>query len=197
MNAFVQARCRNMHEAEWVTAFAAGKLLGVTKARVHQLMKDHSAYQLECFQLDGTGQWLITRDSLERLAASSFGCSSGSDPTKATENQLGEGTSMSDGEMLPDLDEALLKALAKLVLAGKRPTAGEVLEQAKSMMPDEFDSVQPRRVSSRLKQYGLKTRKSNGRHEYKDIGGDQLRRIKTVYGLQPGNELRRIKLKET
>ena len=84
-NAFVQARCRNLHEANWVTAFAAGKLLGVTKARVHQLMKDHNAYQLECFQLDGTGQWLITRDSLERLAAGSFGCSSGSDPTKATE----------------------------------------------------------------------------------------------------------------
>jgi hypothetical protein len=82
----------------------------------------------------------------------------------------------------PAEDEALLRAIAKLVLTGARPTVGEVWAAANEIDPGLFRSCSLKRVSVKLGHYGLKTQKSHGVRRYDSSEAD-LRRVQERYGI--------------
>jgi hypothetical protein len=88
-------------------------------------------------------------------------------------------------DQTPDHDEKLLRVLAESVRLGVRPTAGEILEQARSGESESFHRWSARAAAEHLRRYGVHTRKTGGRRVYADVTPDQLRSIqfKRIMGL--------------
>jgi hypothetical protein len=82
----------------------------------------------------------------------------------------------------PPEDETLLRAMAKLVLTGARPTASEALTAATEIDPGLFRSWSAKGAAVRLGQYGLKTQKSHGVRRY-DASVADLRLVQERYGI--------------
>ena len=87
---------------------------------------------------------------------------------------------------MPDHDEVLLRILTENIRTGYAPTAGEIRDKAEKAEPNMFKSWSPKRVSSHLKRYGLKTNKSAGRKVYGRVTPDDLRKIQTAYAVDLG-----------
>lgn len=89
----------------------------------------------------------------------------------------------------PD-DELLLLALARALLSGVHPTASELLAEVQQEDSAMFRNWSPRAVSTHLARYGIRSRKSHGRHLFTPTESDLLR-VQTNYGiplgLDPGN----------
>jgi len=87
-------------------------------------------------------------------------------------------------ESIPDADETLLRIVADAVRAGDRLTPHEILEKALEAEPAIFKLWQPRRVTARLKSYGIPAaRKIGSRREFRDVTPELLRRIQESYGI--------------
>jgi len=82
----------------------------------------------------------------------------------------------------PPDDEALLRALARAVGSGIAPTAGELLETVGDVEPSLFKTWSARTVAAHLGRYGLRSRKTNGRHIFAPSPAD-LRRVQESYGI--------------
>lgn len=82
----------------------------------------------------------------------------------------------------PPDDEALLRALARAVGSGIAPTAGEILAVVRDAEPSVFKTWREKGVSAHLKRYGIKSRKTNGRHIFDPSPADLLR-VQTNYGI--------------
>lgn len=89
-------------------------------------------------------------------------------------------------EQAPEADEAVLEALASLVLAGSAPTSGQILERARQADPSLLDNWVPNTVTQRLGNYGLATpKKVGGKRAYRSVLPTLLR-IQERYGLDLG-----------
>lgn len=86
----------------------------------------------------------------------------------------------------PEADEVLLRQLACAVRMGSRPTAGELLEQAKAIDSFGFKTWSPKGVAARLKRYGIRTSKTGGRKCYGTTTLSDLQRIERSYGMDLG-----------
>jgi hypothetical protein len=85
-----------------------------------------------------------------------------------------------------EADEILLEILTEHVQNGQFPTAGEILKLAKERDNATFDKWSSRGVSSRLKAYGIRTKKSKGKKVFRDVTMPQLRQIQMNYGIDLG-----------
>ena len=83
-----------------------------------------------------------------------------------------------------DIDLTLLTILASGMKQGKLMTNKEILEDARDDDGTTFKSWSPRGIGSRLRAFGLRTQKSNGRRIYRDI--DKLIDIQRRHGLDLG-----------
>lgn len=82
----------------------------------------------------------------------------------------------------PPDDEALLRALARAVGSGIAPTAGELLATVQDAEPSLFKNWSARTVAAHLGRYGLRSRKTNGRHIFDPATGELLR-VQQSYGI--------------
>jgi hypothetical protein len=82
-------------------------------------------------------------------------------------------------------DEAILQAVAATVRTGRLKTAGEVLAAVQSQEPALFRHWSARRIANRLRNYGLKSRPSQGRQIF-DPSLSDLLRIQDSYGFRLG-----------
>ena len=83
----------------------------------------------------------------------------------------------------PPDDEVLLQALAQAVRGGVAPTAGELLVTVQAVEPSLFHNWSARAVSAHLGRYGLRSRKSNGRHVFGPTDTDLLQ-LQTNYSIE-------------
>jgi hypothetical protein len=88
-------------------------------------------------------------------------------------------------DVIPDVDETLLRALAERRLKGDTPQPKDVLEAAREVDDVGFRHWSPKGVSNVLKRYGVKTSVLHGRKVYRTDLGDLLR-IQSTYGLSLG-----------
>ena len=86
-------------------------------------------------------------------------------------------------EQIPACDEVLLRILAEAVSSGGKPTCAELLELARQEDPQGFKFFGPRGVSSHLRHYGFRTKKTNGLKRYADVDLNQFVKIQTSYGV--------------
>ena len=95
-------------------------------------------------------------------------------------------TSAADSRELAtsDIDNTLLTILASKLRRGALPTNKEILDAARDEDSITFKSWSDRGIGSRLRAFGLRTSKSNGRRVYRDI--DKLRDIERRHGLDFG-----------
>jgi hypothetical protein len=89
-------------------------------------------------------------------------------------------------DQIPDADETLLEILTAEILRGRHPTPSEILEQAQERDQTTFTRWVPRTVSTRLKNYDIRTRKVDRRRAFRDTTIDDLARIETNYGIDLG-----------
>ena len=82
----------------------------------------------------------------------------------------------------PPEDEMLLRALARSVAVFNWLTAAELLGLVQDEDAATFRNWSPRGVASRLSRYGIRSRKSNGRHLFKPSTTDLLR-VQENYGI--------------
>lgn len=82
----------------------------------------------------------------------------------------------------PPDDEALLRALARAVGSGIAPTAAELLATVQAAEPSVFKTWRERGVSSHLKRYGIRSRRTNGRNIFDPSPADLLR-VQANYGI--------------
>jgi len=82
----------------------------------------------------------------------------------------------------PPEDEMLLRALARSVAASMRLTAGELLREVQGEDSATFRNWSPRAVANRFSRYGIRSRKSNGRHVFTPSAADLLR-VQANYGI--------------
>jgi hypothetical protein len=82
----------------------------------------------------------------------------------------------------PPDDEVLLLALAQAVRSLHRPTAGELLAVAQQQEPSLFAKWSARAVSAHLARYGIRSRKTDGRHVFDPATADLLR-VQESYGI--------------
>jgi hypothetical protein len=85
----------------------------------------------------------------------------------------------------PPDDEALLQALAAAAGRGDRPTAGELLAEVQQADPAMFRGWSARGVSTHLARYGLRSKKTQGRHIFDPRPGDLLG-VQQSYGIDLG-----------
>jgi len=88
----------------------------------------------------------------------------------------------------PPDDELLLLALARALASGVHPTAGELLAEVQQEDAAMFRNWSPRGVSTHLGRYGIKSRKTHGRHLFTPTESDLLR-VQTNYGIDLGQKL--------
>jgi len=81
----------------------------------------------------------------------------------------------------PD-DEVLLLALARAARDRVRPTAGELLAVAQQQEPSLFAKWSARAVAAHLARYGIRSRKTDGRHVFDPATADLLR-VQRSYGI--------------
>jgi len=88
----------------------------------------------------------------------------------------------------PEADEILLVILTEALKEGRIVTPGDILKAAQDREPNIFgqpNSAGPRwqssGVSRRLRSYGLKTKKSNGKRTYRDVTLLQLSKVQQHY----------------
>jgi hypothetical protein len=85
-----------------------------------------------------------------------------------------------------DADEVVLTVVAEMLASGARPTCKAVLESARERDEATFGKGwSPRRVSTVLKRYGLRTFKS-GSNRVVEVGTADLLRIQSAYGIDLG-----------
>ena len=82
----------------------------------------------------------------------------------------------------PPDDEVLLLALARAARDRVRPTAGELLAAAQQQEPSLFAKWSARAVSAHLARYGIRSRKTDGRHIF-DPSTSDLLRVQQSYGI--------------
>jgi len=81
-------------------------------------------------------------------------------------------------------DELMLRALADMLRGNKAPTAREILKRAVDDEANMFTGWSAKGVSNVLRRYGIKTRKSHGRHIYDRAVIDRLREVERTYGIE-------------
>ncbi len=89
---------------------------------------------------------------------------------------------------VPDLDEVLLRVLAKEVQGGERPTPKDLLALARESEGEVFRNWSPKAVADHLARYGLRTMKTHGAKRYGRVSIDDLRRVQESYGYDLGIE---------
>ncbi|MCP4535593.1 MAG: hypothetical protein GY832_00430, partial [Chloroflexi bacterium] len=89
-------------------------------------------------------------------------------------------------DQTPDCDETLLQLFADAIQHGECPTCGEILDRARGVSYDGFKNWSPKGVSNHLKNYGLRTRKTNGQKRYSDVTLNDLRQIQVSYSVDLG-----------
>lgn len=89
-------------------------------------------------------------------------------------------------DQTPEHDEILLRILADEIRMGGRPTAGEILAKAKAAEPETFKNWTERGAASHLKRFGLTTKKSCGRREYRAVTLEAMRLIQQTYSVDLG-----------
>lgn len=82
----------------------------------------------------------------------------------------------------PPDDEAILRALARAVSSGIAPTAGELLATVQAAEPSLFHKWTAKGVSSRIRRYGMESKKNNGKHIFGPSLADLLR-VQQSYGI--------------
>jgi hypothetical protein len=82
----------------------------------------------------------------------------------------------------PADDEALLQALAAAARRGDKPTAGDLLAEVQLADPAMFRGWSARGVSTHLGRYGIRSKKSGGRHIFDPRPSDLLR-VQQSYGI--------------
>lgn len=87
----------------------------------------------------------------------------------------------------PPDDEALLLAVAAAARRGDKPTAGELLAEVQQADPAMFRAWSPRAVSVHLGRYGLRSKKTHGRHIFDPKPGELLR-VQAAYGIDLGQQ---------
>ena len=85
----------------------------------------------------------------------------------------------------PPDDEMLLQALARFIQGGTNPTAADLLGVVQEEDASTFRNWSPRAVSVHLGRYGIRSRKSHGRHLFSPEESDLLR-VQTNYGIPLG-----------
>lgn len=92
----------------------------------------------------------------------------------------------------PEVDEILLRLLARHVLAGTQGAlkAGELLKQARETEDALFRNWSAKGAANALKRYGLATRRGRGNtgRVYSGVTIKALRRIQSIYGMDLGIE---------
>jgi len=89
-------------------------------------------------------------------------------------------------EAAPAHDEPALRALADLLADGQLHTSMAVLTRLQQDETNMFNSYSPKGISTLLRRYGIKTRKSDGRKVYDYKTFNQLRDIQRSYGFDLG-----------
>jgi hypothetical protein len=85
----------------------------------------------------------------------------------------------------PPDDELLLQALARFIQGGTNPTAADILAAVQEEDASTFRNWSPRAVSTHLGRYGIRSRKSHGRHLFSPDESDLLR-VQTNYSIPLG-----------
>ena len=85
----------------------------------------------------------------------------------------------------PPDDELLLQALARFIQGGTNPTAADILATVQEEDASTFRNWSPRAVSTHLGRYGIRSRKSHGRHLFSPDESDLLR-VQTNYSIPLG-----------
>jgi len=84
-----------------------------------------------------------------------------------------------------EVEEIVLKALTMLVQSGSRPTAKDVLAQAREDEPELFRRFTAKGTATVLARFGLKTTKTNGLRVY-ETDKTALLRVQSRYGVDIG-----------
>lgn len=91
-------------------------------------------------------------------------------------------------DQTPEADELLLRTLANLIRAGDPPRPSDVLRIAREAEPEPLRYMTAKGVANTLRQYGLRTTKSNGEKRYTHVSIEDLERVQERYGIDLGIE---------